>query len=230
VNNERRALVGALLLMICLLLFASTGIYFAEHKAQPDEFGSVPASMWWAISTLTTVGYGDVTPITMFGRIFGGLVMIFGLGMFALPIGIMATGFSQETNRREFVVSWNLVANVPMFARLDASEIARLLPVLNSVTFGAGEMIMHEGDTAAAMYFIASGKVEIETANEPVILSEGGYFGEMALLENRPRGHTVRAATKCRLLMLESPDFHRLMRGHPELLAAIRELAEERRQ
>lgn len=230
INNERRALAGALLLMICLLLFASTGIYFVEHKAQPEVFGSVPASMWWAIATLTTVGYGDVTPITTLGKMFGGLVMIFGLGMFALPIGIMATGFSQESHRREFVVSWNLVANVPMFAQLDATEIARLLPVLNSATFGAGEMIMHEGDFAGAMYFIASGKVEVETANGPVILSEGEHFGEMALLEHRTRSHTVRADTSCRLLMLETPDFHRLMRGRPELLAEIRKTGEIRRQ
>ncbi len=230
VSNEKRALVGALLLMVCLLLFASTGIYFVEHKAQPDVFGSVPASMWWAIATLTTVGYGDVTPITPIGKVFGGFVMIFGLGMFALPIGIMATGFSQESHRREFVVSWNLVANVPMFARLDAAEIARLLPVLNSATYEAGELIVHEGDFAVAMYFIASGKVEVETANGPIMISEGEHFGEMALLEHRQRSHTIRADTKCRLLVLETPDFHRLMRDRPELLAEIRRTAEVRRQ
>ena len=229
ISNEKRALFGALLLMICLLLFASTGIYFVEHNAQPDAFSSVPAAMWWAVATLTTVGYGDVTPVTILGKIFGGLVMIFGLGMFALPIGIMATGFSQETHRREFVVSWNLVANVPMFAELDAAEIARLLPVLNSTSFEAGEMIMHEGDSAGSMYFIASGKVEVETEQGPVILSEGDHFGEMALLEHRPRGHTIRAETKCRLLVLKAPDFHRLMRGRPELLAEILSTAKARR-
>ncbi|HFC05268.1 MAG TPA: cyclic nucleotide-binding domain-containing protein, partial [Rhizobiales bacterium] len=225
ISNERRALFGALLLMVCLLLFASTGIYFLEHKAQPDAFGSVPAALWWAVATLTTVGYGDVTPITPWGKIFGGLVMVFGLGMFALPIGIMATGFSQETHRREFVVSWNLVANVPMFAQLDGAEIARLLPVLNSATFEPGQLIVHEGDLAKAMYFIASGKVEVETAHGLVPLSEGDHFGEMALLEKRQRSHTVRALTKCRLLILEAPDFHRLMRGRPELLEIIAQTA-----
>jgi len=230
ISNERRALFGALLLMICLLLFASTGIYFVEHKAQPDAFGSVPAALWWAVATLTTVGYGDVVPITTLGKMFGGLVMVFGLGMFALPIGIMATGFSQETHRREFVVSWNLVANVPMFARLDGVEISRLLPVLNSASYEPGQLIVHEGDMATAMYFIASGKVEVEIAKGLVTLSEGDHFGEMALLEKRQRSHTVRARTKCRLLILEAPDFHRLMRGRPELLQAIRETAEARRQ
>lgn len=228
VSNERRALFGALLLMVCLLLFASTGIYFVEHKAQPDAFGSVPQAMWWAVATLTTVGYGDVTPITIAGKLFGGLVMIFGLGMFALPIGIMATGFSQESHRRDFVVSWNLVSNVPMFAKLDASEINKLLPVLNSANFQAGELIIHEGDFASAMYFIASGKVEIETESELVVLGEGAFFGESALLEDRQRNNSVRAQTKCRLLLLEAPDFHRLMRGRPELLEEIRQTAKER--
>ncbi len=230
VNNERRALLGALLLMVCLLLFASTGIYFVENRAQPEAFGSVPAAMWWAVATLTTVGYGDVTPITPLGRVFGGLVMLFGLGMFALPIGIMATGFSQESHRREFVVSWNLVANVPIFARLDGAEVARLLPALNSATYEPGQLIVHEGDAATAMYFIASGKVDVEAERAVVTLSEGDYFGEMALLEKRQRSHTVRAQTKCRVLILEAPDFHRLMRGRPELLAVIRETAEARRK
>lgn len=230
VSNERRALFGALLLMICLLLFASTGIYFVEHKAQPEVFGSVPAAMWWAVATLTTVGYGDVTPITPLGKIFGGLVMIFGLGMFALPIGIMATGFSQESHRREFVVSWNLVANVPMFAKLDASEIADLLRVLNSASFEPGELIVHEGDQAIAMYFIASGKVEIETSKGPIVVSEGEHFGEMALLERRRRSRSIRAVTRCRLLVLEAPDFHRLMRGRPELMQEIARIAKSRKQ
>ncbi len=223
VSHERRALFGALLLMICLLLFSSTGIYFAEHNAQPDKFGSVPQSMWWAVATLTTVGYGDVTPITTLGKVFGGVVMLFGLGMFALPIGIIATGFSQESGRREFVVSWSLVANVPMFAKLDASEIASLLPSLNSVGFNAGELIVHEGDMASAMFFIASGRVEVELDNNLLTLEEGQYFGEVALIEHRQRTHNVRAQTKCKLLVLEAPDFERLMRTRPELLKAIRQ-------
>jgi voltage-gated potassium channel len=230
ISNERRALFGASLLMMCLLLFASTGIYFVEHKAQPEHFGSVPSSMWWAVSTLTTVGYGDITPITTLGKVFGGVVMILGLGMFALPIGIIATGFSQETSRREFVVTWSLVANVPMFAKLDAAEIARLLQALNSMTVNAGELIVHQGDIATALYFIASGKVEVETAAGLVVLSEGEHFGEMALLDKRPRSHNVRAASNCRLLVLEAPDFQRLMRGRPELLKIIRQTAKERRQ
>ncbi|MFC1665452.1 potassium channel family protein [Pseudomonadota bacterium] len=81
--------------MLGLLLLASTLSYYAEHKAQPDKFGNIPQAMWWAVATLTTVGYGDVAPITPYGKIIGAIFMIFGLGMFALPIGIIATGFQQ---------------------------------------------------------------------------------------------------------------------------------------
>ncbi len=228
ISNERRALFGAILLMMCLLLFASTGIYFAEHKVQPDVFGSIPMSMWWAVSTLTTVGYGDVIPQTVFGKLFGGIVMMFGLGMFALPIGIIATGFSHEAHRRDFVVSWSMVAKVPMFSKLNANEIASLLPALNSLTYEPGEVIVHRGETANVMFFIASGRVEVETENGPVFLGHGEHFGEMALLDHRMRNHTVRADTKCRLLALEAPDFDRLMRSKPELLATIRQTAAER--
>jgi len=82
--NERRVLLGMLTIMLVLLLFSSTAVYLAERAAQPEKFASIPAAMWWGIATLTTVGYGDVTPITPLGRIFGGMVEILGIGMFAL--------------------------------------------------------------------------------------------------------------------------------------------------
>lgn len=94
--DEYRALLGALLVMLVLLLFASTAIYFLDREAQPDKFGSVPASAWWALTTLTTVGYGDAVPVTPWGRVFGGVVMLLGVGMFALPIAIIATGFTLD--------------------------------------------------------------------------------------------------------------------------------------
>ncbi|MEQ1671990.1 MAG: ion transporter, partial [Hyphomicrobium sp.] len=75
-QNERKALVGAALLLFTALLFTSTLMYHLEGVAQPEKFGSVPASAWWAITTLTTVGYGDATPITPAGRLLAGMTMI----------------------------------------------------------------------------------------------------------------------------------------------------------
>jgi voltage-gated potassium channel len=87
--------------MLCvLLIMTATGAYLVEREAQPVEFGSVPRAMWWAVVTLTTVGYGDVTPVTSLGRLFGGAVTIIGIGVAALPAGILASGLSSELSRR----------------------------------------------------------------------------------------------------------------------------------
>ena len=102
-KNERRALVGSLLIVIALLLISSTVIFYIEREVSPQAFGSIPQSMWWALATLTTVGYGDVVPLTPLGKMVGGLVMVLGVGIFALPIGILASGFSTEIQRRDFV-------------------------------------------------------------------------------------------------------------------------------
>jgi voltage-gated potassium channel len=75
-------------------------MYFTENQAQPDKFSSIPATMWWCVTTLTTVGYGDVFPITVLGRLLTAFIAILGLGMFALPAGILASGFSDEFQKR----------------------------------------------------------------------------------------------------------------------------------
>jgi len=228
IASERRALLGALLVMAALLLFASTGIYYLERAAQPDVYGSIPASAWWALATLTTVGYGDMTPLTPWGKMFGGLIMIFGLGMFALPIAIIATGFSQESNRREFVVTWGMVAKVPIFAKLEAAGLSSIIALLYSRSFAAGMRIFHIGENADAMYFITSGEVSVETDKGPVVLGEGDFFGEMALLDHRKREHVVTAITKCRVLVLDRADFIHLGHKEPELLDHISRVAKER--
>ena len=91
VADEYRALLGALLVVLILLLFASAGMYLLERDVQPDRFGSIPQAAWWALSTLTTVGYGDVVPVTPLGKVLGGVVMLLGVGMIALPVAIIAT-------------------------------------------------------------------------------------------------------------------------------------------
>ena len=217
--NERRALVGTFIIMIGLLLLASTLSYYAEHKAQPDKFGNIPQAMWWAVATLTTVGYGDVAPITPYGKIVGAIFMIFGLGMFALPIGIIATGFSQEIHRRDFVVSWGLVAKVDLFAGLNPGELVEIAKLLLSKSAPAGQKIARYGDVAECMYFIVEGEVELEfiERDEKLDVSSGDYFGEMALLQDTKRKADITARTDCQLLLLEASDFHRLMVTNPDI-------------
>ena len=79
-----------------LLIIASSLLYILEHNAQPETFGSIPDAMWWGAITLTTVGYGDVYPVTALGKIVGALIAMLGIGLFALPAGIIASGFAAE--------------------------------------------------------------------------------------------------------------------------------------
>lgn len=95
-QENGRALSAAFLILITVMLLAASGMYYFERQSQPEAFGSIPAAMWWAFATLTTVGYGDVTPITAGGRIFGALITVVGIGMVALPTSILATGYSQQ--------------------------------------------------------------------------------------------------------------------------------------
>ena len=97
IDKKKEELLSALVLMFCLLLICSTGVYFAENEAQPDKFSSIISSMWWAVATLTTVGYGDIFPITTMGKLFGSISAIFGVGLFAIPAGILASGFSSDS-------------------------------------------------------------------------------------------------------------------------------------
>jgi voltage-gated potassium channel len=84
-----------------LVILASSLMYFAEQEAQPDQFGSIPFSMWWAVATLTTVGYGDVYPVTMVGKAMAAVIAILGIGVFALPTGILGAAFVDEMHRRD---------------------------------------------------------------------------------------------------------------------------------
>ncbi|AUH35469.1 Ion transport protein [Paracoccus tegillarcae] len=99
-REEAGSFFAGFFILFILLILVSTGAYLVEHKAQPDAFGSIPHAMWWAMVTLTTVGYGDVTPITPLGRVFGGLVTVLGIGVAALPAGILASGLNDHLHRR----------------------------------------------------------------------------------------------------------------------------------
>jgi len=100
-KQESATLAVAGFILFMLVILSSWGIYVLEHDAQPEEFSSIPAAMWWTIVTLTTLGYGDVVPITSGGKVFAGFIALMGIGMLALPAGILASGFSAEIHRRK---------------------------------------------------------------------------------------------------------------------------------
>ena len=99
--DQRKSFGAAFFILFIALIIASSGMYLVEKDVQPEKFGSIPDAMWWAVVTLTTVGYGDVTPVTSIGRIFGSIIIILGIGTVALPSGILAAAFSDFTRRNQ---------------------------------------------------------------------------------------------------------------------------------
>lgn len=228
IRNESRPLLGALLVMAVLLLLSSGVMFLLEREAQPKVFASIPHTMWWAIVTVATVGYGDIAPITAWGKVFAGCVMILGIAMFAVPAGILATGFAAEIRKRDFVVTWHTVAKVPLFATLGAYRIAEIAGLLKREVVPARYVVVRRGEPAGAMFFIMSGELEADVQPTPRRLGRGQYFGEIALLHDTVRTATVTAVSECQLLALDVADFRRLLDAHPDLKASISRVAERR--
>ncbi len=99
--DQRKSFGAAFFILFIVLIISSSGMYLVEKDVQPEKFGSIPQSMWWSIVTLTTVGYGDVFPITSLGKIFGSIIIILGIGTVALPAGILASAFTEHTKRSQ---------------------------------------------------------------------------------------------------------------------------------
>lgn len=229
VSRARQALLSVLLGFGIVLLAAASLAYLLERNAQPELFGSIPQALWWAIVTLTTTGYGDVTPITPAGRVLAGLVMVSGILVFALWAGILASGYAEELRRREFLRTWDLVAKVPFFKNVGASVIADVTRLLRARDHPARSVIMRRGEHGDCMYFIATGEVEVRLGPEVVRLGPGEFFGEIALLTSAPRNATVVTAQPCTLLTLDIVDFRQLLARQPDLAAVVADEAERRR-
>jgi len=99
-TQKKEQLISSVFILFLLLIIASSMMYFAENRVQPENFSSIPATMWWAVATLTTVGYGDVYPVTQIGKLIASVIAILGIGMFALPTGILGAGFVEEIDRQ----------------------------------------------------------------------------------------------------------------------------------
>lgn len=228
VRRERDTLIALLILLLVILFLASALVYIAERDIQPQAFASLPHALWWGASTLTTVGYGDVVPLSPVGKVFGAIIMLLGIGTFALPAGILAAAFTEAARRKSFLVTWDTVAQVPMFSHLSASEIARIADLLRPRTVTPNEVIVHRDEDAHSMYFVVAGVVEVEVPAQPIRLGKGDYFGEIGLLYHRKRTATVMAVTYVELLELEAVDFARLLATNPELNQRITSEAERR--
>ena len=228
ISAERRALMACGVILVGTVLLTASAMHWAEQDAQPDKLGTLPDAMYWAFITLATVGYGDVVPVTPLGKMIAAVTAIIGIINLALPVGILASSFADEIRKRDFVVTWNMVAKVPIFADLDAADLSGIMRFLNSRSCEVGQAIVRRGEPAHSMYFITTGHCDVELSTSSVRLGPGDFFGEMALLHGRERNATVTAATRCKLLVLDSGDLHYLMDQNPRMGARIREIADGR--
>src|SRR5262249_25295836 len=225
---ERRALVGCFVILIGAALISATLMHLIEGAAQPQKFGTIPDAMWWAVATLGTIGYGDVVPVTPLGRVLGVCTIFVGLIMVALPVGIVATAFADDIHRRDFIVTWGMVARVPLFAGLDARQISEIMRLLQAQRVEPGTIIARRGEPAHSMYFVAAGEVEIDLPERCVRLGAGHFFGEIAVLRGARRSGTARALSRTSLLVLDARDVHILMDQEPMIAQRIRETARRR--
>jgi len=225
---ERRALIGCLVILFGATLISATFMHVVESEVQPQLFGTIPDSMWWALVTLATVGYGDAVPITAIGKIVAAATIVTGLVMIALPVGIIASAFSEHVHRRDFVVTWGMVARVPLFAGFGATEIAEVMQMLRAQAVEAGTLIARRGEAAHSMYFIAAGRVQINLPDEVIKLHAGQFFGEVAVVQRTHRSADVTALTRCDLLVLEADDLHRLMARDKRIAMRIKDTMRKR--
>jgi voltage-gated potassium channel len=229
IRNERSSLAAVAALFLIVLFSAATIAHWLEAESQPQHFGSIPTSLWWAVVTLTTTGYGDAVPVSALGRMLGGLVMLCGISVLALLSGILANGFAEELRRREFVRIWDLVARVPFFSDVGAIAIADIVSRLRSRSFPAGATVIREGETGDSMFFLVNGTVMVRRGLFSKLLYEGQFFGEMALLDRKPRTADVTTQTPCTVLVLNVADFYHLAGQQPGLVSAIEAEAKRRR-
>jgi voltage-gated potassium channel len=214
---------------VIVLFLSAVVLHVLEGAIAPQQFGSLPHALWWAVTTLTTTGYGDAVPQTFLGRIIAGMVMICGLGVFGLWTGILATGFAAEHRRRDFIRNWDLVTSVTFLRNLDAPSIIELTRMLRRLDLPERNIVVRRGRPGDCMYFIASGEVEVRIEPQPIRLGAGSFFGELALLDGSPRTATVVTTMPSTFLILDVSDFRAFTAHHPELAKAVESEAAHRR-
>ena len=226
--RERRALFGCIVITVGAALVSAALMHLAEGHVQPDKLGTIPDALWWAIVTVGTIGYGDVVPVTTVGKLIATGTIFLGLIMMALPVGIIATAFAEQVHRRDFIVTWSMIARVPLFAGLDAGEISDIMQLLRAQVVEQYQVIVRAGEPAHAMYFIAAGEVEVALPHTNVRLGTGQFFGEVSVLRRARRSATVTALMRTNLLVLDAQDLHALMQRDSRIAHRIKEVVKNR--
>ncbi|MBT8448142.1 MAG: ion transporter [Gammaproteobacteria bacterium] len=132
-HKEAMTIGSAIFAMIVLVIISASMMYHLEHQIQPEAFGSIPDAIWWAVVTMTTVGYGDVTPITLGGKVLATFIMLMGVGVVALPAGILAARFGDELQSRKKHLTAHVVKALKdgYVDALEEHELSRLCAQLD---------------------------------------------------------------------------------------------------
>lgn len=221
-KSERSALTACLVILFTMVLTSAGLMYVFEHEAQPDKFGSIPDAMWWAFATVTTVGYGDVIPMTLPGRIVGVITMITGLVMLALPAGIVASAFASNIARQNFIVTAGMLARMRLFDGMEMPSILAILPSIVTRTFERGTQIVQWGTRADALFLVVDGEVEVEQARRRRHIGPSHAFGGVV---GPQRDLSARALTRVKLMFIEARDVMELCRTLPDFAERLLTLA-----
>lgn len=218
---ERSSLFASLILLIATVCLEGELMHLTEGGIQPAKLGTMPNAMYWAITTLTTVGYGDVTPVTPLGKLIAAATMVTGLALFALPVGIIANGFVTGLSRRRFAINWTMLRRQPLLRGFD-------IEALNDIMEGAMAVVLREhahvtvaGKDAHEFYLIVSGSAREETSEDVRDLGPGDMLGEEALHLSAHYASTVTAETDMRLIVFSGDELRRLARKYPVLAQRI---------
>ncbi len=221
-RRERQALLASFLILISVVLVAATLAYLAEHDVQPQAFGSIPAAIWWAVETLTTVGYGDEVPRTVLGRIIGGLTMMSGILMIALPVAIIGSAFAEVVRQRSFVITFGMVARIPLFADIGPQALGEVVPHLRARTIEAGTVIVEPEAGDESLYVIADGIVEVDFAHSRRRLGPNDAFGVAPDPQAPGEHYSAVAVTRVKLLSLDRMELRHLVQRFPGLVDRMR--------
>jgi len=196
-------------------------MYLAEGAVQPKSLGTMPDAMYWALTTLTTTGYGDITPHTAVGRFIADLTMAAGVALFALPVGIIANGFVTGLHRRRFGITWTMLRRQPLFGGFDVDSLTDVLEAPTAAVIREYAQVIVTGREASEFYLIVSGLARAEFAGEERELGPGDMFGEEALHHASKYRTTVTAETEMRVMAFDGDELRRLCRKYPILQKRI---------
>ena len=214
---ERSALFASTILLIATVFVSGEVMHIAEGTVQPKSLGTLPDAMYWAITTLTTVGYGDITPQTPLGKLIAGVTMVIGLALFALPIGIIANGFVNGLNRRRFAVTWTILKHQPLFVGFDVEALSDVLDCVTADVIREHGQIIVAGEDANALFIIVSGTAREDRDEAEQTLTQGDIVGAQALKHQSVYRRTVTARNEMRVMAIPHEDLRRLARKYPLL-------------